>query len=237
MSNIYSDKWFDVFLQAQSGDTTKQEVDFLARHLPQPHYHTILDLCCGNGRHARLLATTGYQVTAVDCSHKLIQEAAARSCKAISFETLDMRQLSELQGQFDAVINLWQSFGFFDEEENQEVLRQIRSKLLPRGRLILDVYHRGFFERHQGERQLVILGTRVHEEKYVTNKRLQVILTYLDTGETDRFDWRVYDPDELGDELQALGFRCKTRCTDFDEALLATPERPRMQLVFEAVDG
>ena len=236
MSNTYSDKWFYVFLRALSADATEAEAAFLARHLPQPHYHAILDLCCGNGRHARLLAAAGYRVTAVDSNRNLIQEAAARGREDIRYETLDMRRLCELQGDFDAVINLWQSFGYFDEEDNLEVLRQIRRKLSPRGRLILDVYHRGFFERHQGERQLDISGARVHEEKHVTGNRLQVLLTYAETGETDRFDWRVYYPEELADQLHALGFLCRTSCTDFDDAKVATPERPRMQLVFEAVD-
>lgn len=81
-----------------------------------------------------------------------------------------------------------------------------------------------------------ISGVRVHEEKHVTGNRLHVLLTYVETGETDRFDWRIYYPDELADELRALGFRCSVSCTDFDEATMATPERPRMQLVCEAID-
>jgi SAM-dependent methyltransferase len=47
-----------------------------------------------------------------------------------------------------------QGFGYFDDKTNANVLRQMAERLRPRGRLVLDFYHRGFFEGKDGERVL-----------------------------------------------------------------------------------
>jgi len=54
--NDYSSVWFDTFLRTYWPHQTEKELDFLARHLPPPSYRTLLDVCCGPGRHALPLA-------------------------------------------------------------------------------------------------------------------------------------------------------------------------------------
>jgi hypothetical protein len=53
MKNQYSTTWFEVFLQPIQPVQTEREIAFIARWLPPPAYMTVLDLCCGQGRHAR----------------------------------------------------------------------------------------------------------------------------------------------------------------------------------------
>ena len=62
MVNDYSDTWYTLFLQPIRTDQTESEIAFIIRNLPRPRYQSIVDLCCGTGRHARLLAAKGYQV-------------------------------------------------------------------------------------------------------------------------------------------------------------------------------
>src|SRR5437868_10696271 len=62
MKNRYSTTWFELFLQPIQTVQTEREIAFVARQIPQPAYETVLDLCCGYGRHARLLAERGYRV-------------------------------------------------------------------------------------------------------------------------------------------------------------------------------
>lgn len=63
MTGTYSSTWFELFLDPIQPMRTATEVAFVARHLPLPTYQSVLDLGCGWGRHARLLAERGYQVT------------------------------------------------------------------------------------------------------------------------------------------------------------------------------
>lgn len=195
----------------------------------------MLDLCCGWGRHARLLAERGYQVTGVDLNAAALAEARRQSIGGVTYIEHDMRDLADLPGSYDAVISLWQSFDYFDEATNRAILRQINRKLSPRGRLILDLYHyhRGFFERHQGTRSLERDGLTIVETKLMHGNRLTVQLDHGADRGADTFEWQLYTPDEIRDLAEACGLECRLICSGFDEGLAAAADHPRMQLVFE----
>src|SRR5262245_25632504 len=165
MSNTYSTTWFDLFLQPIDPAQTEREADFVARWLPQPAYATVLDICCGQGRHARALARRGYRMTGVDLSAAALAAAGKESGDQVIYLQRDMRDLGGLLGAFDAAVCLWQSFGYFDAATNEQVLKQIGRKLRPGGRLVLDIYHREFFERNQGARRFERGGATVTETK------------------------------------------------------------------------
>jgi SAM-dependent methyltransferase len=65
----------------------------------------------------------------------------------------DMRDLGAIGETFDGILNLWHSFGYFDDATNQDILRQIHAKLRPGGRFILDIYNRESLERFPARRQ------------------------------------------------------------------------------------
>jgi SAM-dependent methyltransferase len=232
MMNRYSAIWFELFLEPIQPIQTESEISFITRHLPNPPYSRILDLCCGLGRHARLLADKKYQVTGVDFNKAALDKATSLSNEKVVYRELDMRQLAELPDTFDAVINLWQSFGYFDETINADILRQIGYKLYRRGRLILDVYHRGFFEQHQGIRQLESNGVTVTETKLMKGNRLSIELDY-EGRERERFEWQLYSPDEIGAQAKEYSLVPVIICTGFNEMQSASDNSPRMQIVFE----
>ncbi len=234
MTNAYSPTWFELFLGSIQPVQTEAEVAFLARHLPLPDYRDVLDLCCGWGRHALLLAERGYRVTGVDRDPVAIAEARRRAADlAVTYVVHDMRRLAEQIWSFAAVINLWQSFGYFDEATNRRVLRQINRMLRPRGRLILDLYHRGFFERHQETRTFERGDLIVTERKSMRGNRLTVRLGYWPGHGMDTFEWQLYAPEELRALAEQNGFRHLLTCARFDERTAASPDEPRMQLVLE----
>jgi ubiquinone/menaquinone biosynthesis C-methylase UbiE len=93
--NDYSDQWFALFLRPIQASQTEAEVAFLARNLPQPRYQTILDLCCGAGRHTSRLAAMGYQLTGVDSNPNALEQAKARSDLGVIYILHDMRQIGQ----------------------------------------------------------------------------------------------------------------------------------------------
>jgi SAM-dependent methyltransferase len=233
MSNHYSTTWFELFLVPIDPAQTEREIAFITRWLPQPDYTTVLDLCCGPGRHARPLARRGYRVTGVDRNAAALAVAAAESSNGIVYLQRDMRELESLPGSFDAAVCLWQSFGYYDAATNAEILAQIARKLKPGGRFILDIYQRDFFERNQGTRSFERGGASVTETKRMDRDRLIVRLDYAARGEVDQFEWQLFRPEEICQLAEQCGFRSLNVCAGFDEALLATAEQPRMQLVLE----
>jgi SAM-dependent methyltransferase len=103
----------------------------------------VLDLACGSGDHARRLAKRGLEVLGVDIAPSLIahcrQKAEEEGLETARFEQGDMRHLDH-DGEFDALLLLSGSFGFFDEATNRDLLARISRALRPRGRLLIDVF-------------------------------------------------------------------------------------------------
>jgi len=233
MSNIYSTTWFELFMEPIDPAQTEREADFVARWLPQPAYVTVLDICCGQGRHTRAMARRGYRMTGVDLSAAALAAAGKEADGQVLYLQRDMRDLDGLPGVFDAAVCLWQSFGYFDPATNAEVLKQIGSKLKPGGRLVLDIYHREFFEHNQEARRFERGGAIVTETKGMNGDRLTVRLDYGPRGGVDVFEWQLFTPDAIRELGERCGFACVLICTSFDEARPASADQPRMQIVFE----
>lgn len=233
MESCYSAKWFELFLRTIPSSQTDREIEFLRRQLPNPPFRSVLDLCCGEGRHAIALARIGYEVIGIDANDSALAIARENAPAGAVFIQGDMRRLEKPQRPFDAAICLWQSFGYFDEATNKSVLRQIAGLLRPAGRLILDVYHRQFIEHHQGRHTFQKNGLTITEEKHVAANRLTVQLSDASGALNDCFQWQIFTPDELRDAGNSCGLKTMLVCTDFHAWASASPDKPRMQIVFE----
>ena len=195
------------------GAVTEREVELLVDVLPPPPA-TVLDVPCGYGRHAHALVARGYAVTGVEREPAVAADARTGG---IEVHELDLRRLDELPGSFDAVICMWASFGWYDEEMNAAVFASMAAKAART--LVLDVYDPSFFRAHQG----TIDNRGVRDEKRVQGDRLLTSLVYPD-GTRDEFEWRLYEPEELAELGRAAGLR-------LERAERAGP--PRRLLVFE----
>jgi SAM-dependent methyltransferase len=99
----------------------------------------VLDCPCGQGRHAHLLAEAGYLVDGVDYSRTLLAAAKRRGTgPALRYTRADMRKLpARFTGRFDAVVNVFTSFGFFaDPADDRRVVREFARVLRPGGLLL-----------------------------------------------------------------------------------------------------
>ena len=117
----------------------RQEVARLIDVLALPSGARVLDVPCGQGRHAHLLAEAGFDVDGLDYSPELLARAKARGTgKTLRYTRGDMRTLpSKWSGRFDAVLNLFTSFGFFgDPADDRRVIREFARVLKPGGVLV-----------------------------------------------------------------------------------------------------
>jgi SAM-dependent methyltransferase len=207
----YSRAWFETFGRPDEA-VTEREVELLLDVLPPPPA-TILDVPCGFGRHAHALVARGYAVTGVEREPAVAAEARAGG---IEVHELDLRRLDELPGVFDAVICMWASFGWYDDETNAAIFAAMAAKAAQT--LVLDVYDPSFFRAHQGTTE----NRGVRDEKRVEGDRLLTSLDYPG-GTRDEFEWRLYEPEEL----EKLGRAAELRLEGAEGA-----GSPRRLLVF-----
>lgn len=109
--------YFDLYSAADT-QLARQEVARLVELLPLESGQSILDVCCGYGRHAIELAKRGYKVAGIDLSSKQIEGAIKRAKEArveVNFMIGDAREMS-FQEEFDITLNLFVSFGFFQQK-------------------------------------------------------------------------------------------------------------------------
>lgn len=137
--------WDENYLLSElpSDEETEEEVTFIFEVLQLKRDSILLDLCCGQGRHGVQLASSGVNIIGVDSSRFLLQETsnyAGLDAHRIHLVEGDMRYLP-VKPVCDAVVNLFTSFGFFDEADNKKVLSEVASVLKPGGKFLVDYWN------------------------------------------------------------------------------------------------
>jgi len=237
--NVYTRRWFSTFLEHIDPAIVEREVAFVQRQLavPPEKQHPVtrllLDLCCGPGRHTKPLAESGYRVVGLDRDAASLRAAATYAPRAALLRA-DMRLIPLATAAVDAIICMWQSFGYGDAAENQRVLAEMGRVLCPGGCLIMDLYHRQFYATHEGERVIERDNMRIHERRSMHAGRLRVRLRFESPPSEEAFDWLLYTPGELAAAAAPAGLRLRLACAEFDEQTAASAAHPRMQVVFTA---
>jgi len=112
-------------------------MDNLTHYLNIPESGKVLDLACGKGRHSIYLNQLGFDVLGVDIATNSIEEASINANEKLRFRVHDMRE--PLDEKFDAVFNLFTSFGYFENDiDHLKTLVAIKENLSEYGFAVLD---------------------------------------------------------------------------------------------------
>lgn len=117
-------------------EQTRTEVEFLERALRIPPGAQVLDVPCGNGRHALEFARRGYSMTGMDLSEEFIAEVRHSSAKG-RWVLGDMRDLPWIS-EFDAAYCFGNSFGYLDRTDAGSFLSGIAKALKRGGRFAIE---------------------------------------------------------------------------------------------------
>jgi len=144
--------WFDTpFYHILYKDRDHQEaqsfMETLTNYLNIPEGATILDLACGKGRHSIYLNSIGFDVTGLDLSPQSIAFAKQFENDSLYFDVHDMSK--PYSQKFDAVFNLFTSFGYFEnEEDNLNTIKAIKANLKPNGLGVIDFMNVDYVKEH-----------------------------------------------------------------------------------------
>lgn len=197
----------------------------------------VLDLCCGAGRHLAQLHARGVATIGLDYSQDLLALARTRDA-SVRLVRGDMQALPLGAATFDAVIQMFTAFGYFeDDRENENVLREVARVLRDGGRYVLDLFNaEPTIESLVPEFERVLPdGSSVHEKRWYdpNRRRIQKTATTTTTtqdGHTRAFteSVRVFSPDDLDEWLKRAGFTAVTRFGDYAGARFDRSRSPRM---------
>jgi SAM-dependent methyltransferase len=118
-------------------EITRTEVDFLERALDIDAGAQLLDVPCGNGRHAIELASRGYKMTGLDLSEEFIAGARSATPLAVRWVRDDMRSLPWVS-EFDGAYCFGNSFGYLAWEEARHFLAAVARGLKPGARFVVE---------------------------------------------------------------------------------------------------
>jgi SAM-dependent methyltransferase len=135
--NFFRGVALDAWRHITNIEMTQSEANFIERAINAGAGAQLLDIACGNGRHARELAGRGYQMTGIDLSEECIAEARNASTQAIHWVKADMRSISWIS-EFDGAYCFGNSFGYLAWEQARQFLAALARALKPGARFIVD---------------------------------------------------------------------------------------------------
>jgi 2-polyprenyl-3-methyl-5-hydroxy-6-metoxy-1,4-benzoquinol methylase len=200
-------------------DRNDREAALLVRLLGLPAQAEVLDAPCGHGRIANRLARMGYRVTGLDKSRPFLERARREAEEwgvQVDYVEGDVRRLPWTE-RFDAVINWFTSFGYFDDEENRLVLREAHRALRPGGRLVVEMIARDRVVQQVAANGGEWVGVVERDGNLLVDRtRFDVLTSRVETERLlhregrvrrVRYSVRAYTFPELRDELIRVGFR------------------------------
>ena len=136
-AELFDEDYLYFYAEVLGEERSDAEASLVVRLLSLQPGMRVLDVPCGEGRIGGRLAELGCEVVGIDACEPFLSLARERF-PAVSFEQRDMRDLSH-DGEFDAVVNWFTSFGYFDRAGNDQLLASFARALRPGGKLVLEL--------------------------------------------------------------------------------------------------
>jgi SAM-dependent methyltransferase len=212
----FDDDYLYFYADVLGDERSDADAETVARLLALEPGMRVLDAPCGHGRIAGRLAGIGCEVVGIDASQRFLELARERH-PGVRFEHGDVRELG-FEREFDAVLNWFTSFGYFDPETNDAVLAGFARALRPGRRLLVELHNperlRRLLELSGGvtasviERDGDLLVDRIAWDPADAG-RSRTERWIVRDGRTRKLEFSLEQipADELVERLRAAGFR------------------------------
>jgi len=205
----------------------ERAVDLICRTIPFEPGWRVLDVACGAGRHARAFAAAGARCTGLDLSYTLLR--LAQQVTAAPLVRADMRQLPIRSASMDLTVNLFTSFGYFDQDsEHTAALAEMVATVRPGGWFVIDFLNPAAVRRQLiPEETLELAGSTVRVFRSVSPDGRYVCKSIRSGGgQQFRERVRLFEPDEMSEMLGVAGVTVRFGFGDYHAEPLS-PHSPR----------
>lgn len=209
-------------------------VDLVVNNLKIKSDSKILDMACGSGRHAVIFAKKHFDVTAVDISQRLLSEAkeiADQYEVKIDFVLSDILDFNTTK-RFNLTLNLFTSFGYFiEDEENFRVILKSYDLLVDGGYFVIDYFNKNYLLKNLIPTTVFSEnGLRITQNRYFQETRVIKNITIENDGSIEEFyeSVRLYSYEEMLGYLNQAGFTIIKEFGDYRGNNFNTESSPRL---------
>ncbi len=215
----FSDEWFwetygPLMFDPQRMAETAGEVEAIEKMAGFREQSRILDCCCGMGRHTIELARKGHRMTGIDLSRGYLKKAGEEAAKqnlSIQWKRMNALELDD-NGTYDGIINMFTSFGYFDDPEDDLILlKKMHKALKPGGTLFMEMWGkevlaRDFEERVWFEREGITILLEYGIDMNWTELRNRWLFYQNGKMTEYTFSHRIFSAAEMSQMLGEAGF-------------------------------
>ena len=208
----------------------------ITKQLNLPQQAKVLDLACGKGRFSIELAKQGYDVTGLDLAEESIAIAKQHETENLCFRQGDMRE-PIANNEFNAVFNLFTSFGYFDDKaEDEKVFKAVYQQLKPNGYFVFD-----FINTQQAINSLVaseqktVDGVAFNISREYDGKHIIKTISFSANGKTHSYQEKVaaYNYPTLSSMLKNNGFKEEAVYGNYKLASFSEKESKRLIILLK----
>jgi SAM-dependent methyltransferase len=213
----------------------RQLIHLVRKNIALKSDANIIDLCCGQGRHAHILAELGYRVVGVDLSRTLLEVAKYKYSPSTSarFVQADMRSLPFAQS-FDLLLNLFTSFGYFESDtENMQVFSQFRQVLNDNGCFVFDyINDKHVIDNLVAEQREKIGNILIDLQRSISHGRVEKKITMTQGNKRSVFyeSVKMYPPVKIKEMLQKSGLQVDMILGNYNGDAF-NPDSPRLIVI------
>lgn len=231
----FDSPYYDILYSHRDEDEARLLINNMMEMISIPSGASVLDVGCGNGRHASYLAKKGFKVTGVDISEYSINQALKQSGDIAEFFVHDMREPFP-GGPYKLLLNLFTSFGYFvTEQELKQTLDNFYNSLENGGFLVLD-----YFNAYRTLQNLVPAetiekkGIQFNIQRYQKGNFLVKEIEIGDqNGDVEKHFERVrlLNISDFEEYLENTGFRIRFLCGNYDMTPFNAETSPRLIII------
>lgn len=236
--------WFasDFYLSVYSHRNDEDAEKFLNKILTyisiEPNSN-VLDAACGAGRHSIFMARKNYRVTGFDLSLPLLEIARKKSEELnlnIRFSQEDLRYVSYNE-KFPLILNLFTSFGYFDnDEENFAFIKSAYKMQDEGGYFIFDYLNENYLKNNLVPKsQKEVNGLKVFEERGIKNNRIVKSITIMKDEDSLNYEESVqlYSFNAIIERFNETGYKVFRIFGSYDCADFSADKSERLIIIFQ----
>jgi len=242
----FNSDYYRALYKHRDGKDAAKIISLLFKNIQLKKGSRVLDLACGNGRHSVFFARKGYETLGIDLSENLVAQARKMAAKIkspyssrLSFEIGDMRKLSHLN-EFELVVNLFSSFGYFESDsENEMVIKSVSNSLKSGGYFLLDFLNAEYLKKNIVPITISgIEGNTVVQIRQIDNgfvKKEILIIEKSPNGKTYKRDYneriKLYSRDDFVRMFTANGLKIVNVFGDYEGTKFVRSKSERLVLL------